>query len=140
MLKEPRQCEAEKLHTQYHLEQEFAMTTIFLEAPVPIMQKTPKTNQCKWIVYMLRCADDSLYTGVTTNLPRRLHEHNFSTSGARYTRSRRPVRLVHAEMAMNRSAACRREYQLKKLSRAAKEKLLHKRAEPFSSPAGKVTA
>lgn len=77
-----------------------------------------------WVVYILRCADDSLYTGVTTSLARRLREHNETGAGARYTRARRPVQLVHAECAQNRSIACRREYQLKQLSRAEKEALI----------------
>ncbi|SHO50474.1 GIY-YIG nuclease family protein [Desulfopila aestuarii] len=77
-----------------------------------------------WVVYMLRCADGSLYTGVTTNLTRRLREHNGTAAGARYTRARRPVQLVHVEKAANRSAACRREYQLKQLSRTEKETLI----------------
>ncbi|MFV0438673.1 MAG: GIY-YIG nuclease family protein [Desulfopila sp.] len=93
----------------------------------------------QWLVYMLRCADGSLYTGVTTDLCRRLHEHNCSRHGARYTRARRPVQVVHLEPAANRSAACRREYQLKRMTRAAKEKLLQRHDEPFSSLDEKAT-
>jgi len=78
----------------------------------------------EWFVYILRCADGSLYTGVTTDPVRRLKEHNSTTKGARYTRSRRPVRLVHAEPAASRSTACRREYQLKQLSKADKERVI----------------
>lgn len=89
-----------------------------------IPSHSPGEQPDAWTVYILRCSDGSLYTGVTTDLTRRLQEHNFAANGARYTRSRRPVHLVHAEIAANRSAACRREYQLKQLSRAAKEKLV----------------
>ena len=78
-----------------------------------------------WYVYILRCADDSLYTGVATDLERRLREHNHDdTLGARYTRARRPVTLVYSEPAASRSAACKREAAIKRLPRAAKLRLL----------------
>ena len=74
-----------------------------------------------WYVYILRCADDTLYTGVTTDPERRLQEHNAGGSlGARYTRSRRPVTLLHQETAGSRAQACQREAAIKKLSRDAK--------------------
>ncbi len=74
-----------------------------------------------WYVYILRCADDTLYTGVTTDPERRLREHNASGGlGARYTRARRPVALIHQETAASRAEACRREAAIKKLSRQAK--------------------
>jgi putative endonuclease len=69
-----------------------------------------------WYVYMLRCNDESLYTGITTDPARRLKEHNSSPKGARYTRARRPVQLVYQEEAASHSAAAKREYQLKKMS------------------------
>ncbi len=78
-----------------------------------------------WKVYMLRCADDSLYTGVTTDVDRRLDEHNTDNKkGARYTRVRRPVTLVYQEDCQDRAQACSREYQLKKLPRLEKLKLV----------------
>jgi len=74
-----------------------------------------------WCVYMLRCADGSLYTGLTTDLARRVAEHNGAGgAGARYTRSRRPVQLVYAEAAANRAEATRREAAIKQLDRAGK--------------------
>jgi putative endonuclease len=73
-----------------------------------------------WYVYVLRCADDTLYTGVTTDVARRVTEHNESTKGARYTRARRPVSLIHTESFETRSAACAREAAIKKLSREEK--------------------
>lgn len=76
-----------------------------------------------WYVYMLRCVDGSLYTGVATDLERRLLEHN-SGKGARYTRGRTPVALVYRERCADRSAAARREYTIKRLSRAQKLGLL----------------
>ena len=70
---------------------------------------------------MLRCADGSLYTGITTDLDRRIAEHNGDgPAGARYTRSRRPVQLVYRESARSRSAASQREAALKRLDRARK--------------------
>jgi putative endonuclease len=80
-----------------------------------------------WFVYLLRCADNTLYTGITTDLNRRLDEHNgknSSNKGARYTRSRRPVFLVYSETHANRANASQREYAIKKLSRYAKEQLI----------------
>ncbi len=74
-----------------------------------------------WYVYMLRCADGSLYTGITTDIPRRLEEHNGGgADGARYTRSRRPVNLIYQEPARDRAHAARREAALKRLDRAGK--------------------
>ncbi|TVZ42038.1 putative endonuclease [Alteromonadaceae bacterium 2753L.S.0a.02] len=78
----------------------------------------------QWYVYMVRCADDSLYTGVTTEPQRREVEHNSDKQAARYTRARQPVRLVFCEPAQSRSAACRREAQIKALSRSAKLALI----------------
>lgn len=72
-----------------------------------------------WTVYMLRCRDGSLYTGVTNDLPARVRKHN-TGKGAAYTRSRRPVRVVFQEPAADRGAALRREAALKKLSRVLK--------------------
>ena len=76
-----------------------------------------------WYVYIVRCADETLYTGVTVDPARRLHEHNHSPAGARYTRSRRPVELVYQEQCESRAAACSREAQLKQLRREDKQRL-----------------
>lgn len=78
----------------------------------------------QWWVYILRCADNTLYTGVCTDIERRVEEHNGSDKGAKYTRSRRPVTLVYAEKSDSRAAACRREAAIKKMSRTQKLKLL----------------
>lgn len=86
-----------------------------------------------WYVYMVRCADDSLYTGITTDPNRRVKEHNgIGAKGARYTRSRRPVTLVWYESVSDRSTAASREYQLKQLTRAAKLKLLSNFSSAFA--------
>ncbi|HDP88575.1 MAG TPA: GIY-YIG nuclease family protein [Thioalkalivibrio sp.] len=86
-----------------------------------------------WCVYILRCADGSLYTGVTVDIVRRLREHNGELpGGARYTASRRPVTLAHVETADGRAAACRREAAIKQLPRAAKLQLI--RDTPSHAP------
>ena|GEM_PF-293520 len=69
-----------------------------------------------WFVYLVRCRDGTLYTGITTDLARRLKEHNCGPRGARYTRSRRPVTLVYSEAASSRSQAAQREWQIKRLT------------------------
>lgn len=82
-------------------------------------------------VYMLRCADGSLYTGYATDIEKRVREHNGEGDtpsqralGARYTRGRRPVTLVYYEAFSSRSEAMKRECAIKRLSRAEKERLL----------------
>lgn len=75
----------------------------------------------KWFLYVVECSDGTLYTGITTDIDRRLHEHNCSKKGAKYTRSRRPVKLVYTDTFYNRSQATKAEIQFKKLTR--KEKL-----------------
>lgn len=77
-----------------------------------------------WFVYMLKCCDGSFYTGVTIDIQRRLEEHNTSKQGARYTRARRPVELIYQEVLDSRSAATKREYQIKQLSRDEKLQLV----------------
>ena len=76
-----------------------------------------------WYVYILECRDGTFYTGITTDPVRRLTEHNRGASGARYTRARRPVRLVYQEPAASRAAASRREHVLRRLRRADKRAL-----------------
>ena len=78
------------------------------------------------VVYILKCADGTLYTGWTTDLERRLQAHN-SGRGARYTRGRRPVRLAYREEQSDRSAAQRREAAIRRLPRAGKLKLIEGR-------------
>ncbi len=83
-----------------------------------------ETADFPWTVYMVQCSDGSLYTGVTTDLERRLAQHN-NGRGAKYTRARRPVRLVYAERAADKGAALRREIALKRLSSARKRRLIN---------------
>jgi len=73
-----------------------------------------------WVVYMLRCADETLYTGITNNIERRLLIHNSSKQGAKYTKIRRPVTLVYLEKGLTRSEALKREAVLKRLPRKIK--------------------
>ena len=68
-----------------------------------------------WYFYVLKCADSSLYAGITTDIQRRLHEHNSTSRGAKYTRSRRPVEVVHTDTFENRSQASKAECLFKKL-------------------------
>ena len=79
-----------------------------------------------WTVYVLRCRDGSLYTGITNDLERRLRRHRAGRASA-YTRTRLPVRLVYAERQPDRPAALRREAALRRLSRAAKLALVRRR-------------
>ena len=84
---------------------------------------TDTANGLEWSVYIVECSDGTLYTGVTTELERRINEHNDGT-GAKYTRHRRPVKLVYSEPASNRSAAIKRELAIKRLTTDRKRKLI----------------
>lgn len=75
-------------------------------------------------LYILRCADDTLYTGITTDLVRRVTEHNTLPVGAKYTRARRPVALVYSRRFRTRSNALREEARVKRLSRSEKLSLI----------------
>lgn len=81
----------------------------------------PQLAVSLWYVYIVRCADDTLYTGITTEPKRRVNEHNTEgLRGARYTATRRPVSLVYIEQAPSRSVASQRELIIKKLNRKCK--------------------
>jgi putative endonuclease len=78
-----------------------------------------------YYVYILRCADNSLYCGITNNLEKRLNEHNSDgPKGAKYLRTKRPVTIVYTEKHPDRSAALKREYEIKQLSKSKKESLV----------------
>ena len=87
----------------------------------------------------MRCADRTLYTGVAKDLPARLRAHN-SGSGAKYTRSRLPVKLVYSERARDRGAAQRREHEIKRLPRAAKRALCSQLMTEKRRPSGRMIA
>ena len=76
-----------------------------------------------WYVYIISCSDNSLYTGITTDIPRRLDEHN-SGKGGNYTRARRPVKLMYKETCSTRSLALKREFRIKCLVRDKKLALI----------------
>ena len=73
-----------------------------------------------WYVYIVRCTDGTLYTGITTDLDERIASHNSGKGGAKYTKARRPVELVYFEPAGSRSEAAKREYRIKRMSLTAK--------------------
>ncbi len=77
-----------------------------------------------WHLYIIRCADNSLYTGITTDVARRVGEHNLKT-GCNYTRARTPVELVYQESHPTRSSALKREIRIKQWPRAKKLELIH---------------
>ncbi len=77
-----------------------------------------------YYIYILKCADKTLYTGITTDLKRRIFEHNSSKLGARYTSFRRPVKMVYSKKFKNRSTASKEEVRIKKLKRGDKLDLI----------------
>ena len=76
-----------------------------------------------WLIYMLECSDNSIYTGITNNLEERLKKHE-SGNGAKYLRGRLPIKLIHKEVFISRSEATKREILIKKMSKKEKEKLI----------------
>ena len=86
---------------------------------------TQPGGRAAWFVYLLRCADGTLYAGSTTDVEARSRAHN-AGRGARYTSGRRPVAVVYREECGSRSAALRREHALKRLTRSAKEALIRR--------------
>lgn len=77
----------------------------------------------KWLVYILECFDDTLYVGITNNLEKRIKDHNSDNSRTKYTRSRRPIKLLKSFECENKSEALKLEYKIKKMSRQEKLKL-----------------
>jgi putative endonuclease len=78
-----------------------------------------------WYIYVLECSDGSLYCGVSTDIDRRLHEHNNTKRGAKYTKTRRPVKVVFSFLCANKKEAYQLEYKFKKLKRTKKEKIVN---------------
>ena len=79
----------------------------------------------KWWIYLLECNDGSIYTGITTDVARRVNEHNGSSKGAKYTRSRRPVKLLKAFEVGSKSEALKEEYRIKQMTRKEKLELIN---------------
>lgn len=77
-----------------------------------------------YYVYIVRCADNTFYTGITNDLEKRIENHNTSKTGAKYTRTRRPVELIYKVAYENQSLAKKREAEIKNLTRAQKTKLI----------------
>ena len=77
-----------------------------------------------WLVYMLECSDNSIYTGITNNLDKRLKKHQ-SGDGAKYLRGRLPIKIVYKELFINRSEATKREISIKKMSKKEKNILIY---------------
>lgn len=94
------------------------------EKPDDDAAQTAASGARAWYLYVVRCADGTLYTGITTDLARRLHEHNHSARGAKYTRSRRPVALAGAWACASRAQAARDEWAFKQLTRPQKAQRL----------------
>ena len=86
-----------------------------------------------YYVYMARCADNSLYTGYTRNIERRMYQHNNTIKGAKYTKSRRPLELIYYEKLENLSSALKREHEIKSYTHAEKEMLAKNASEDFSN-------
>jgi predicted GIY-YIG superfamily endonuclease len=82
-----------------------------------------RTKTKKWLLYMLACKDNTLYTGITNDLERRVKQHNEGTA-SRYTRSRLPVRLLYHEPCRGRSQALKKEHAMKQLSRKKKDEYI----------------
>ena len=88
------------------------------------LRDTDSPTANRWCVYIMQCADGTLYTGITTDPIRRLQEHNTGVPrGARYTHTRRPVTLAYTELALDRAAAARREWAIKQLDASGKRAL-----------------
>ncbi len=82
-------------------------------------------NESLWVVYLLRCADDSLYCGITNHLEKRIKQHNGElVGGAKYTRANGPCKLVYQENVKDRSTASKREYEIKSMTREDKLSLI----------------
>jgi predicted GIY-YIG superfamily endonuclease len=92
-------------------------------------QLKPRQPKARWLVYLLRCRDGSLYTGITNDLPRRLKTHA-AGKASRYTRSRLPLKLAYTEPQPSKSWALKREAAIKKLSRRQKDDLIGRAPTP----------
>jgi len=95
-------------------------------------KKGPNKNKMKFFAYIARCSDNSLYTGYTTNIEKREAKHN-KGDGAKYTRSRRPIKIIYFEEYNTRAEAMKREREIKKFSKKRKEQLTtqtYKKCQP----------
>lgn len=79
----------------------------------------------EWSIYIVECSDGSYYTGASNDIDKRIIAHNSAKSGAKYTRTRRPVKLVYSELIGTKSKAMKREYAIKQMTRKEKEELIN---------------
>jgi putative endonuclease len=91
-----------------------------------------KNQPGRWHLYILKCRDNTLYTGITNDLLRRVAQHGGGTA-SRYTRSRLPVRLVYQERCLNKSTALKKEFRIKSLSRKEKEEYIRRKSKTLDS-------
>ena len=98
---------------------------------MPKKDRKPRARSSgeKWFVYIVRCADGSLYTGITKDVNRRCQQHNAGTA-SRYTRSRRPVKLIYQEVHPDQSSALKREAAIKAMNRRGKLTMIRQRKKP----------
>lgn len=82
-----------------------------------------KSSEKAYTLYILKCSDDTYYTGIAVDIEKRLNEHNTSEKGAKYTRYRRPVTLMYSETCTDKSTALKRELAIKRMKRSQKEAL-----------------
>lgn len=90
------------------------------------MTQSESDKDVQWVVYILSCSDNTLYTGITNNIEKRLEAHRNGT-GAKYTRGRTPLELIYTEKCDNRAQASKREYAIKSLTRKEKNTLVKTR-------------
>jgi putative endonuclease len=93
----------------------------------------PKTTD-HWSLYIIEASDTSLYTGITTDVERRFAEHLQGPKGARFFNGRKPLKVVYREGGHDRASASRREAEIKKLSRSAKQQLISQAQLPATEP------
>ncbi len=96
------------------------------------LSKAMKKDYSRWYLYILRCRDGSLYTGIARDIQRRVQAHNGGTA-SRYTRTRLPVTIIYQEVCRGHSSALRKEYAMKQLSRKEKEEYIRRKSKMSDS-------
>lgn len=102
-------------------------TDNFTRMPMSSSKKARNASG-RWLLYILKCSDNTFYTGITNDLQQRLDKHN-DGSASRYTRSRRPVKLIYFERCLNKSSALKKEFRMKSLSRTEKERYIQRKTQ-----------
>ena len=109
-----------------------------LARPRSLLVLTGAPQRRGWCIYLVKCADGTLYTGITNDLQRRIAQHNRGTA-SRYTRSRLPVTLVYREGCRGKSSALKKEYRMKSLSRKAKETYIAGKTPPLEGSCARAS-